>query len=82
MYITTLRLSKLLTIVPFDLVGISMSEAHIWEPNPELAFWGHDNYQQLLEVKAKVDPEKRLMNWGSVGWNRTSDRFRCYPKQT
>lgn len=61
-------------------MGVSINEADIWEENHQLAFWGQENYDKLVQIKAQVDPNNLLSNWMAVGWNTNEDRFRCYPK--
>ncbi|TFK52652.1 FAD binding domain-containing protein [Heliocybe sulcata] len=53
------------------------NEADVYEPNHEVAFWG-DNYDKLLQIKQKYDPEQLLDCWHCVGWNPNSRRFACY----
>ncbi|KZT25422.1 FAD-binding domain-containing protein [Neolentinus lepideus HHB14362 ss-1] len=53
------------------------NEADVYEPNHEVAFWGN-NYERLLQIKRKYDPEQLLDCWHCVGWNPNSRRFACY----
>ena len=62
-------------------MGVSINEADIWEENQEDAFWGHENFQRLLDIKHRVDPDNILTNFGAVGFDKNADRYKCYPEQ-
>ncbi|ESK90078.1 fad binding domain-containing protein [Moniliophthora roreri MCA 2997] len=54
-----------------------LNEADVYEPNHEVSFWG-SNYERLLEIKQKYDPDHLLDCWQCVGWKPSSSRFSCY----
>ena len=62
-------------------MGVSINEADIWEEDHEPAFWGDANYQRLAGIKRKVDPDNVLSTYMAVGWEKSADRYKCYPKQ-
>lgn len=47
--------------------GAYLNEASYEEPEWEETFWG-DNYERLIEVKRKYDPEHVFDCWKCVGW--------------
>ncbi|TFK96757.1 FAD binding domain-containing protein [Pterulicium gracile] len=53
------------------------NEADIYEPNHKVAHWG-SNYDKLLSIKNKYDPERLLDCWHCVGFDPSSPRFGCY----
>ncbi|KAI5122815.1 hypothetical protein M0805_000157 [Coniferiporia weirii] len=53
------------------------NEADVHEPNHEVAFWG-TNYEELLKLKNKFDPDRLLDCWHCVGWQPESSQFSCY----
>ncbi|KAJ6561918.1 hypothetical protein B0H19DRAFT_1233749 [Mycena capillaripes] len=53
------------------------NEGAVHEPEHEIAFWG-SNYERLLQLKRKYDPEHILDCWQCVGWEPSSPRFSCY----
>ncbi|THV03671.1 FAD-binding domain-containing protein [Dendrothele bispora CBS 962.96] len=55
------------------------NEADVYEPNHEVSFWG-SNYDRLLEIKRKYDPENLLDCWHCVGWKKQAPQFSCYFK--
>ncbi|KAH9893386.1 FAD-binding domain-containing protein [Cubamyces lactineus] len=58
--------------------GAYFNEADVHEPNFETSFWG-DNYDRLLQIKQKYDPDHLLDCWQCVGWSGSSSaRFSCY----
>jgi Berberine and berberine like len=59
--------------------GAYQNEADVYEPDPAAAFWGQDNYQKLLAIKAEVDPNNILTCHGCIGWDKWDPRFSCYP---
>ena len=62
-------------------MGVAINEADVWEKDPEDSFWGKDNYQVLLAIKRKIDPDNVMTNYGAVAWEPDDARFKCYPKQ-
>lgn len=65
-----------------DAIGDSpgaayLNEADVYQENHEQVFWG-SNYERLLEIKKKYDPEHLLDCWHCVGWKKESQRFKCY----
>ncbi|KAA1474685.1 FAD-binding domain-containing protein [Dentipellis sp. KUC8613] len=54
-----------------------LNESDVHEPNFEVSFWG-DNYEKLLAIKRKYDPDHLLGCWQCVGWNPDSSRYQCY----
>ncbi|KAK0204351.1 FAD-binding domain-containing protein [Desarmillaria ectypa] len=58
--------------------GAYGNEADVYEPDWERAFWG-ENYEELVRVKRKYDPEHLLDCWRCVDWKGASDpRYHCY----
>ncbi|KAJ6575616.1 FAD-binding domain-containing protein [Mycena vulgaris] len=58
--------------------GAYQNEADLLEPNFSESFWG-ENYEKLLQIKKKYDPEHLLDCWHCVGWSGASDDlFSCY----
>ncbi|KAH8108810.1 FAD-binding domain-containing protein [Phellopilus nigrolimitatus] len=58
--------------------GAYQNEADVFEPNHEESYWG-SNYETLLAIKNKYDPDHLLDCWHCVGWKGPTDpRFRCY----
>ena len=62
-------------------MGVSLSEADIWDADYEDVFWGREIIQKLKSIKKRYDPENILTNWGAVGFDMRHERFKCYPKQ-
>ncbi|KAK4053332.1 hypothetical protein OIO90_003944 [Microbotryomycetes sp. JL221] len=60
--------------------GAYQNEASIFEPNHIQSFWGQNNYNRLLSIKKKVDPNNIFTCWQCVGYNKDDPRFACYPK--
>ncbi|KAJ7717137.1 FAD-binding domain-containing protein [Mycena metata] len=56
--------------------GAYMNEGEIYESNHEFAYWG-PNYERLLAVKNKYDPDGLLDCWKCVGW-KGATHFPCY----
>ncbi|KAF9262746.1 FAD-binding domain-containing protein [Marasmius fiardii PR-910] len=54
-----------------------LNEADVYQENHEEVFWG-TNYERLLEIKKKHDPQSLLDCWHCVGWKKESQRFKCY----
>lgn len=56
-----------------------LNEGDPWEPNWRRVFYG-DNYQRLLAVKKKYDPDGMFYAWTGVGseyWKQTEDLRLC-----
>ncbi|KAI1407054.1 FAD-binding domain-containing protein [Hypoxylon sp. FL1857] len=71
------------TILAEELTGTDggtyPNEANPFTPNWRESWWG-DNYNVLLEVKKKYDPEELLKCWKCVGFEGediSADRFSC-----
>ncbi|KAG9105493.1 hypothetical protein FRC07_009243 [Ceratobasidium sp. 392] len=59
--------------------GAYQNEADVYEPNASTSFWGTDNYDRLMVVKAKYDPHSLLDCWHCVGWKgRNTSAASCY----
>ncbi|EIW53385.1 FAD-binding domain-containing protein [Trametes versicolor FP-101664 SS1] len=57
--------------------GVYRNEASVFEPDYAEAFWG-PNYERLLAIKRKYDPDHLLDCWKCVGWKGASDaRYKC-----
>jgi hypothetical protein len=61
--------------------GVYINEADVLESNTPPLFWGADNYDKLLKIKAKLDRGNVLQVYGSVGWDPAAPMFQCYPKR-
>jgi len=61
-------MNKLREITPNS--GAYMNEGDYYEPNWTLAFYG-DNYERLLEIKKKYDPDYMFQVWNGVGGLRS-----------
>ncbi|KAJ6594366.1 FAD-binding domain-containing protein [Mycena capillaripes] len=58
--------------------GAYQNEADLHEPNFSASFWG-SNYDKLVQIKKKYDPQHLLDCWHCVGWSGASaDSFSCY----
>ncbi|KAJ7347092.1 FAD-binding domain-containing protein [Mycena albidolilacea] len=58
--------------------GAYLNEADLHEPNYSESFWG-SNYDQLVQIKKKYDPQHLLDCWHCVGWKGAADAsFSCY----
>ncbi|KAF5361121.1 hypothetical protein D9758_009078 [Tetrapyrgos nigripes] len=57
--------------------GAYSNEADVYEPNHEVSFWGA-NYERLLEIKNKYDPDHLLNCWHCVGWKQELSQYSCY----
>ncbi|PPQ73619.1 hypothetical protein CVT26_010527 [Gymnopilus dilepis] len=63
--------------------AVYFNEADVYEPNYIEAFWGSSNYEKLLAIKEKYDPNHILDCWYCVGWKGARDsRYKCYPNIT
>ncbi|KDR72263.1 hypothetical protein GALMADRAFT_767519 [Galerina marginata CBS 339.88] len=69
-------MSSLRRLTPHS--GAYQNEADVHEPDFSDSFWG-DNYQRLVGIKRKYDPDTLLQCWQCVDWKGATDpRFRCY----
>ncbi|PLN78528.1 FAD-binding domain-containing protein [Aspergillus taichungensis] len=59
--------------------GAYQNEADAFEPDPVGAFWGEQNYERLIKIKASLDPANMLTVHQGVGWDGEDVRFGCYP---
>ncbi|EIM79523.1 FAD-binding domain-containing protein [Stereum hirsutum FP-91666 SS1] len=58
--------------------GAYPNEADLYEPDFQVSFWG-SNYEELLAIKKKYDPDHLLDCWQCVGWAKASSPiFDCY----
>jgi len=71
---------KLIEFLPNDITGVCFNHHSGSEPDWRRASFG-DNYDRLLEIKKKYDPENRFNCWHCVGYTgeefgetRTTDR--------
>ncbi|TFK67277.1 FAD-binding domain-containing protein [Pluteus cervinus] len=58
--------------------GAYLNEADILEPNHAEAFWGKQNYERLLKIKHKYDPNNMLTGWQYVGFDEKDPLFDRY----
>ncbi|CAE6490648.1 unnamed protein product [Rhizoctonia solani] len=69
---------KLRAITPGS--GAYQNEADVSEPDHENSFWG-PNYDRLVSIKKKYDPNGLLDCWHCVNWKGAGDkRYQCYPQ--
>ena len=63
--------------------GTYMNEANPWMVGWQDAFWG-PNYQRLLSIKKRYDPDGLLECWKCVGFEESGvgDEFKCYEGMT
>ncbi|KAJ7497733.1 FAD-binding domain-containing protein [Mycena latifolia] len=72
----TASIDPLRAITPSS--GAYHNEADLHEPDFSASFWG-ENYDRLLEIKQKYDPNHLLDCWNCVGWRGATDKlFSCY----
>lgn len=59
--------------------GCYVNEADVNEENWQTAFFG-DNYERLLSIERRNDPDNLLINWKGIGWagQEAQSAFRCY----
>ncbi|KAF8980399.1 FAD-binding domain-containing protein [Cyathus striatus] len=58
--------------------GAYVNEADVYETDFQDTFWG-ENYDRLLQIKNKYDPNHLLDCWQCVGWKGALDsKYRCY----
>jgi hypothetical protein len=60
--------------------GQYFNEAFPWTEKWQKDFWG-DNYEELLSIKQKYDPDRLFNCWKCVGFERSMDvtsPFRCF----
>lgn len=62
--------------------GAYLNEADVLEPEWRQSFWGDENYEKLLKVKKRYDPNNFFHCWKCIGWDESmilSDKkYRCY----
>ena len=61
--------------------GVSISEAHIWEPWHAQVFWGRFNYEKLYMIKDRVDSDNQLTTYQAIKYEKGAPRYKCYPKE-
>ncbi|KAF8885912.1 FAD-binding domain-containing protein [Mucidula mucida] len=72
----TKKMDTLRDITPGS--GAYQNEADIHEPNFEASFWGN-NYERLVAIKRKYDPDHLLDCWHCVDWKGAKDpKYKCY----
>lgn len=49
--------------------GAYFNEAHPWTSDWREAWWGLENYERLVEIKKKYDPDNLLTCWKCVGFD-------------
>ncbi|CAE7101371.1 unnamed protein product [Rhizoctonia solani] len=57
--------------------GAYQNEADVYEPDVFQSFWG-SNYDKLLAIKRKYDPDGLLDCWHCVGWKGMTALASCY----
>ncbi|KAH7335056.1 hypothetical protein B0J17DRAFT_720576 [Rhizoctonia solani] len=58
--------------------GAYQNEADVYEPDVTQSFWG-SNYDKLLSIKSKYDPDSLLDCWHCVGWKgKDTPTASCY----
>ncbi|TGO81524.1 hypothetical protein BPOR_1120g00030 [Botrytis porri] len=59
--------------------GAYFNEAHPWTSDWKEAWWGLKNYERLVEIKKKYDPDNLLTCWKCVGFdqNNAAKDFHC-----
>lgn len=60
--------------------GAYQNEADTYETDPVETFWGRRNYEKLLAIKQRYDPNNVFAVWQGVGWDREDSRWACYPE--
>lgn len=56
-----------------------LNEGDMWEPNWQEVFYG-ENYERLLSIKDKYDPQGIFYGWTAVGserWKQMEDLRLC-----
>ena len=63
--------------------GAYLNEANPWTKNWKWEWWG-ENYERLVEIKEKYDPDGLLSCWRCVGFNESGAdmRFPCFNRLT
>ncbi|KAJ7591558.1 FAD-binding domain-containing protein [Mycena floridula] len=60
--------------------GAYINESDVYEPDFTKSFWGK-NYDRLVSLKRKYDPNHLLDCWRCVDWKGANDpRYKCYAK--
>lgn len=57
--------------------GTHLNEADPFTRDWRWAFWG-ENYEPLVQVKRKYDPDGLLSCWQCVGFEEDDEGFECY----
>lgn len=60
--------------------GAYQNEGDVFETDPASTFWGAVNYNCLLAIKKEVDPDNILSVHQGIGWDKTDERYSCYPE--
>ena len=58
--------------------GTYMNEANPWTQDWKESWWGEENYERLLAIKQRYDPEGLLMCWKCVGFEEGNSNFECW----
>lgn len=58
--------------------GTYTNEANPFTDDWQDAWWGKENYQKLLRIKHKYDPDGLLNCWKCVGWKEQQARDSCF----
>ena len=77
---TTVKIMANITKSLEDLTpgsGTHFNEADPWTEDWRQAFWG-ENYDSLLGIKHKYDPDRLLNCWRCVGFEEDDAGFECY----
>lgn len=53
------------------------NEAYPWMEDWAEQFWGAENYERLVAVKERVDPDGLLSCWHCVGWKGEETGYEC-----
>jgi FAD/FMN-containing dehydrogenase len=81
---TTLAGEDLTNGVPGAISGAYGSEANAFTQNWREEWWGTENYEKLLQIKNKYDPNNILTCWKCVGFDESVDlengRYSCMAK--
>ncbi|PIG79944.1 isoamyl alcohol oxidase [Aspergillus arachidicola] len=58
--------------------GAYSPEANPFTKNWQEAWWGNENYDKLLKIKGKYDPNGLLGCWKCVGWKESDAQSSCF----